>query len=203
MFGVMEFLFIERAMTMAKLFYIIGGSGAGKDSLIDYIRKHVPEHAPVEIIRRHITRSENAGGENHIALTEEEFLNYKDNNHFSMDWFSHNTYYGIGKELNSLLSKNVSVVMHGSRAYLSEAPNKYHDIIPVLISVDPLILSERLFTRGRENYDEIQKRIAQAVRLESSVKHPNLIIIENNTSIEKAGDDLLNVITNRFSNKCA
>ena len=199
----MAFLFIEQVMIMSKLFYIIGGSGAGKDSLIDYIRKHLPEHAPVEIIRRYITRPSNAGGENHIALTEEEFLQYRENKHFSMCWFSHNTYYGIGTEIDCLLSKNISVVMNGSREYLSEAARKYPNIVPVLISVDPLILSERLFLRGRESYEEIQKRIAQAVRLEGSVKHANLITIDNNISIDRAGNDLLNVITNRFSNKCA
>ena len=188
---------------MGNLFYIIGGSGAGKDSLIDYAKKHISENAPIEFVRRYITRPSTAGGENHLALTEEEFLQYKENDHFVMDWFSHDTHYGIGTEINCWLSKSISVVMNGSREYLSEAANKYPNIIPVLISVDSLILSERLFSRGRENYDEIQKRIVQAVKLESSVDHPNLITIENNTSIEKAGDDLLNIITNRFSNKCA
>lgn len=188
---------------MAKLFYIVGGSGAGKDSLIDYIRKYISDHEKVEIIRRYITRSFNAGGENHIALTEEEFFKYRENEHFAMCWFSHNTYYGIGTEIDCLLSKNISVVMNGSREYIREAARKYPDIIPVLISVDPLVLSERLFSRGRENYDEIQKRIAQAVKLENSVQHPNLIVVDNNSSLENAGEQLLNIITNRFSDKCA
>jgi len=188
---------------MANLFYIIGGSGAGKDSLIDYIQKYIPENLPVEFVRRYITRPSNAGGENHIALTVEEFQQYKDNEYFVMDWFSHNTHYGIGTEINCLLSKNISVVMNGSREYLSEAASKYPNIIPVLITVDPLILSERLFSRGRENYDEIQKRIAQAVSLENSVKHPKLITVDNNSSLNVAGDALLNIITNKFSNKCA
>lgn len=197
------FLYIERVMGMARLFYIIGGSGAGKDSLIDYIRKHVSEHAKVEIIRRYITRSSDAGGENHIALTEEEFFKYRENDRFSMHWFSHNTYYGIGTEVDSLLSKNISVVMNGSREYLNKAANKYPDIIPVLISVDPLVLSERLFARGRESYEEIEKRIAQAVRLESTVQHPNLLVVENNSSFKIAGEQLLDIIVNRFNNKCA
>jgi len=199
----MVFLFTARVTIMGNLFYIIGGSGAGKDSLIDYAKKHISENAPIEFVRRYITRPSNAGGENHLALTEEEFLQYKDNDHFVMDWFSHNMHYGIGTEINCWLSKNISVVMNGSRAYLSEAASKFPDIVPVLISVDPLILSERLFSRGRESYEEIQKRINQAVKLESSVAHANLITVENNTSLEEAGEELLNIITNRLSNKCA
>lgn len=200
----MEYLFIELVTIMAKLFYIIGGSGAGKDSLIDYIHQHVPAHAPVEFIRRFITRPADAGGENHIALTEEEFFKYRDNEHFAMSWFSHNTYYGISTEVDCLLSKNISVVMNGSREYLNEAANKYPDIVPVLINVDPLVLSERLFARGRESFEEIQKRIAHAVKLENSVQHPNLLVIDNNSSLESAGEQLLRVITNKFSDeKCA
>ena len=188
---------------MGNLFYIIGGSGAGKDSLIDYAKNHLSDNSSIEFVRRYVTRPSNAGGENHFALTKEDFLQYKDKEYFVMDWFSHNTYYGIGTEINCWLSKSISVVMNGSRAYLSEAINKYPDIIPILISVDPLILSERLCSRGRESYDEIQKRIAQAVELESTAEHPNMITIENNASLEEAGDHLLSVITNKLSNKCA
>jgi len=188
---------------MGNIFYIIGGSGAGKDSLIDYLQKHLPENSPVEFVRRYITRPSNAGGENHIALTKEEFLQYKDKGHFVMDWFSHNTLYGIGIEINLWLSENSSVVMNGSRAYLSEATSIYPDIIPILISVDPLVLSERLFSRGREHYDEIQKRVAQAIKLESTVQHPNLVRVDNNGSLNKSGEQLLNIITNRLSDKCA
>ena len=188
---------------MGNLFYIIGGSGAGKDSLIDYVQKYLPENSSIEFVRRYITRPSNAGGENHIGLTEEEFLQYKDNDHFVMDLFSHNTHYGIGSEINLWLSRNNSVVMNGSRAYLGEAARIYPDIIPILISVDPLVLSERLFSRGRESYDEIQKRVAQAVKLASTVQHPNLVTVDNNCSLDKSGEQLLNIITNRFSDKCA
>lgn len=188
---------------MAKLFYIIGGSGAGKDSLIEYIRQHLPANEPVEFVRRYITRPADAGGENHISLTEEEFIKYRDNEHFAMCWFSHNTYYGIGTEIDCLLSKNVSVVMNGSREYLNQAASKYPDVVPILISVDPTVLSERLFARGRESYEEIQKRIFQAVKLENCVQHPNLLVVDNNSSIENAGEQLLAIIVNGFSDKCA
>jgi len=188
---------------MAKLFYIIGGSGAGKDSLINYVRSHISDNFEIEFVRRYITRSSNAGGENHIELTEGEFLKYKDKNHFVMDWFSHNTYYGISSGMNVWLSNNISVVMNGSRSYLGEAATRYPDIIPVLIRVDPLILSERLLSRGRESYSEIQNRIAQAIKLESSVQHRNLMIIDNNASLSYAGEKLLNILTHGFDgDKC-
>lgn len=188
---------------MAKLFYIIGGSGAGKDSLINYIQEHLSDNVPVKYVQRYITRPADAGGENHIAITETEFLEMKLLNCFAMSWFSHNTYYGIETEINDWISEGFSVVMNGSRAYLQEAINKYPNILPILISVDPVILSERLFSRGRESYSEIQQRVAQAIKLDSCINYTRLQIIENNDSLENAGEKLLSLISEKMSDKCA
>jgi len=188
---------------MANLFYIIGGSGAGKDSLIDYLQKHLPEKAPIKIVQRYITRPEDAGGENHISLSEKEFLNMKELDCFCMDWFSHDTYYGIGTEVKNWMYAGYSVIVNGSRGYLQDAIKIFPNIVPVLISVDPVILSERLFSRGRENYNEIQKRVAQAIRLDRNISHANLQIIDNNGSLEDSGENLIRLIKNNIQFKCA
>jgi len=188
---------------MANLFYIIGSSGAGKDSLINYVQQTMPHATPLKFVQRYITRPADAGGEDHIALSESDFLKMKQQNSFSMDWFSHETYYGIGIEINHWLSAGYNVIMNGSRGYIEEALIKYPNLVPVLISVDPLILSERLFSRGRENYKQIQQRVAQAIRLENSVSHPRLENIENNGTLKTAGTELLNLINQHIKNKCA
>lgn len=188
---------------MANLFYVIGASGAGKDSLIDYIRNTMPSDESILVAHRYITRPANAGGENHIALTEAEFMRRKKLGCFAMHWYSHNTYYGIGKEINIWLSQKLDVVMNGSREYLNEAARLYPDLIPVLISVDPEVLSNRLFGRGRESADQIQQRLIQAIKLEKEINHPGLLRIENNGKLNEAGEQLLSSILNWNRNKCA
>lgn len=188
---------------MANIFYIIGSSGAGKDSLINYLQNTMPQDTALKFVQRYITRPADAGGENHMAISKTDFLIMKQQNNFAMDWFSHETYYGISIEINHWLSTNYNVIMNGSRGYLQEALIKYPNMVPVLISVDPLILSERLFSRGRENYKQIQQRVAQAIRLENSVSHPHLEIIENNGELKMAGTELLNLINQHMTNKCA
>ena len=188
---------------MANLYYIIGGSGAGKDSLINYIRGHLPATAPIKIVQRYITRPADAGGENHISLSENQFLKMEELGCFSMNWFSHNTHYGIGTETKNWMYAGYNVIVNGSRGYLQDAIKIFPNIVPVLISVDPVVLSERLFSRGREDYNEIQKRVAQAIRLEENIAHPHLQIIDNNHALEEAGNKLLNLITNSFQHKCA
>ena len=96
---------------MAKLFYIIGPSGAGKDSVIHYLRQNSkPEHRLV-FAHRYITRDAHAGGENHVALSEAEFRQRKAAGFFAMDWHSHSTYYGIGTEVEAWLKQGFNVVV--------------------------------------------------------------------------------------------
>ena len=191
------------SMIMAKLFYVIGASGAGKDSLIDYIREKLPDDAPVVIAHRYITRPADAGGENHVALNKQEFLLREQQGCFAMHWYSHETCYGIGTEINQWLNRKLDVIVNGSRAYLHEAARRYPNLIPVLISVDPDVLRGRLRARGRENEQQINQRLQQAIQLEKTVRHPNLLRVENNGRMQDAGQRLLNLILHLNREKCA
>lgn len=188
---------------MAKLFYIIGASGSGKDSLIHYARENLAEDARVIFAHRYITRAPNAGGENHVALSEKEFSLRQQAGCFAMHWYSHNTWYGIGIEINQWLAKGNSVVVNGSRAYLDQASNKYSELCPILISVQTEILRRRLESRGRENRQQINQRLGQAVLLDKMVYHPELVRIENNIDLPEAGRKLTDVICNVKRQRCA
>lgn len=188
---------------MADLFYVIGASGAGKDSLLDYARHHVPDEAGIVFTHRYITRPADAGGENHVALSVEEFQRREQLDCFAMSWFSHETHYGIGIEIHQWLAKGLDVVINGSRAYLPVAARKYPELVPVLIRVAPDVLASRLLARGRENPDQIQQRLRVARELESSVQHPRLVKIDNNHLLEEAGEPFVRVISRRWQNQCA
>jgi ribose 1,5-bisphosphokinase len=190
-------------MTMANLFYVIGASGSGKDSIIHYARAHIPEQAEVVFTHRYITRPADAGGENHIALDEKEFRSREQMRCFAMSWRSHNTHYGIGIEINQWLAKGLNVVVNGSRAYLPTAARKYPEMVPVLIKVEPEILKSRLESRGREDKEKIKHRLLQARDLELSASHPRLIEIDNNNALYEAGEQFVSIIHNQKRDKCA
>lgn len=61
---------------MGKLIWLMGPSGSGKDSLLAELRQQ--EHEQLLIAHRYITRAANAGNENHIALSEQEFSFVRD-----------------------------------------------------------------------------------------------------------------------------
>lgn len=182
---------------MAKLFYIIGPSGAGKDSLIHYLRQRCRSEHGIAFAHRYITRQADAGGENHVALSEDEFIHRKEVRFFSMDWHSHGTYYGIGIEVEKWLSSGISVVVNGSRSYLSEARKRFDTLYPILIHVHTDILRDRLISRGRESEEQIEKRLAKAQQDENLLLSQSIPFVENNHSLEEAGDKLFSLITTR------
>lgn len=203
MFGQTGLMYTKQGMAMAKLFYLVGASGSGKDSLIAYARTHLSSDKKVIFCHRYITRSAKAGGENHIALSDKEFALRHAMGCFAMNWHSHQMHYGIGIEINQWLEKGINVVVNGSRAYLNEAARLYPQLSPVSLNVAPEILRERLQHRGREGSEEIEHRLTQAKKLETTVDHPHLVKIENNGVLEEAGKKFIQIIEVNKKAKCA
>ncbi len=177
---------------MAVLFYVVGASGVGKDSLLNYARERAGEDTPLLFAHRYITRPADAGGENHVALSRAEFACMKSLGLFALDWESHGLCYGLGVEIDEWLARGAHVVMNGSRAHLAEASRRYPDLCVVLIEASPEVLRARLEARGREPKEEIEKRIARAASFE--LDHPNLVRLRNDGELAEAGDRLLAVL---------
>lgn len=182
----------EAVPHMGTLFYVVGASGAGKDSLMSYARARLAGRAPVFFAHRYITRPAEAGGENHVAVSRAEFAQMKTLGLFALDWESHGHCYGIGLEARTWLERGANVVMNGSRGFLSEANRRFPELCVVLIEVSPAVLRGRLQTRGRESPEEIESRIARAG--EFSVEHASLVTIRNDGSLAEAGDRLVAVL---------
>ncbi|MES9947218.1 MAG: phosphonate metabolism protein/1,5-bisphosphokinase (PRPP-forming) PhnN [Candidatus Thiodiazotropha sp.] len=179
---------------MAELYYVIGPSGAGKDSLLNYARQHMGSSAAVIFAHRYITRPADAGGENHVSLSQEEFTCRAQMGCFAMQWYSHNNWYGIGIEINQWLEMGLKVVVNGSRAYLDNALQQYPRLIPVNISATPETLRQRLLARGREGIEEIEQRVIQAVDLDRKIDHPRMVKICNEGVLADAGECLIEQI---------
>ena len=177
---------------MGTLFYVVGASGVGKDSLLAYARQHAKGRFPLLFAHRYITRPAEAGGENHVAVTQGEFIRMRGLGLFALDWGSHGHRYGIGIEIGRWLESGANVVMNGSRGYLPEASRRYPGLCVVLIEAAPEVLRARLEARGRESDDEIAERLKRAT--EFVVDHPNLVRIRNDGELAEAGSQLLQVL---------
>jgi len=181
----------SQMVTRGQLYYLIGASGVGKDSLLNYVRPLLSDSS-VLIGHRYITRPVELTGENHVSLSESEFLNREKRGCFLFSWQSHDLYYGIGKEVAAWLDLGLNVVINGSRGYLSEATRIWPGIKPVLITVSLDKLRARLETRGRENAEQIQERLERAASFDQ-LSHPNLLTVNNDQDLAVAGEKLCQI----------
>ena len=178
----------------APLFYLIGPSGSGKDTILQWINREHDNLASTA--RRHITRPQEAGGENHIAVSESEFRALEQDGYFALNWRSHGLYYGVAKSEIAPTFGGQPVLVNGSRAYLSKALELIPTLIPVEVIVDPEKLAKRLRARGRETENEIIQRLARNNEL-SVTEATNIPIryrIQNDTTLEAAVTQLLAII---------
>lgn len=142
---------------MGKLIWLMGPSGSGKDSLLAALRQR--EHTQLLVAHRYITRAANAGNENHIALSEQEFFTRAGQNLLALSWHANGLYYGVGVEIDLWLHAGFDVVVNGSRAHLPQAQARYGKaLLPICLQVSPDILRQRLQARGRESETEIAAR---------------------------------------------
>lgn len=178
------------------LLYVIGASGSGKDSLMRRAREMLARDTRVVFAHRYITRPHDAGGENHVALSEHEFDARLSRNLFPLHWHSHGVRYGIGCELNHWLAKGLTTILNGSRAYLHEASRNYPELVPVLIEVSPDVLRTRLHARGRESAEEIESRLQRAREFDA-LQHAKLVRFSNDAPLDETGPAFAELIRSR------
>jgi len=178
------------------LLYVIGPSGSGKDSLMRYARESLEHDSSVVFAHRYITRPHDAGGENHVALSEAEFDSRLARKLFPMHWRSHGMRYGIGCEINQWLAKGLIVIVNGSRAYLQQASKNYPELMPLLIEVSADVLRGRLQPRGRETASEIEARLMRAEEFKT-LQHPSLLRFRNDAPLDETGPAFVELIRSK------
>jgi len=179
------------ATARGRLFYVVGASGAGKDSLLAYARERLAGSS-IAFAHRYITRGQNAGGENHVALSEQEFEVRARHGDFAMHWTSNGHRYGIGTEIDHWLSRGRDVVVNGSREYMDGARLRYPEMVVIWVRASAATLSARLSARGREDAGMIASRLSRAQRYAPPA---GAIFIDNDGALEQAGECLLREIS--------
>lgn len=177
-------------MNTGCLYYVMGPSGVGKDSVLAWVREHGVSHG-VLCAHRYITRPAHAGGENHVALSVAEFHSRERRGLFALTWEAHGLHYGIGSEVGHWLAHGADVLVNGSRGALALACERFQVLRPVLITASPETIAGRLTARGRESAEEIAARIA---RLNAYPAPPDSIVIRNDGCLAEAGASLLQAI---------
>jgi ribose 1,5-bisphosphokinase len=174
------------------LAYVMGPSGAGKDSVLNRARLLLAADAPVIFAHRYITRPAAAGGENHVELSPAEFGLRRTHGLFAFHWQAHGNEYGIGREIYSWRRAGLTVVVSGSREHFQQLGGVDDNTHPVLITASAQRLAERLAIRAREDADSAAERLQRSEAYD--VTDRRLVTIVNDGALDEAAANFVSLL---------
>lgn len=166
-----------------RLVLVVGGSGVGKDTVLSRARAVLSGDARFVFPRRVITRSDDAT-EKHQAVTDAEFDALRKTGALSLNWVAHGLRYGLPRSLEADIAVGRTVVCNVSRTIIVAARQKFARITVIEITAPLRVRSERIVQRGRENAEDVARRLARTV--EDSSTEPSDITIDNGGAIDDA-----------------
>lgn len=171
---------------------VVGPSGAGKDTLIDYARRQLAAEPAVLFVRRVVTRPALASAEDHATLPLSGFMAARAAGAFAVTWEAHGLHYAIPAEALRHVAAGGVAVVNGSRAALSEIRGAFGTVLTVAVTCRPDVLAARLAARGREDVAEQERRRARGNLLFG--EEPNSVEIDNSGDVATAGEALVAAI---------
>ncbi len=178
-----------------RLIYVTGPSGAGKDSVLQWLRDRLREARADDHLhwaRRTITRAAAPLGEQHEAVDAAAFEQLARAGAFALHWRANHTSYGIRQQELAPLASGRWVLVNGSRAHCDEARARFRHLKQVHVAASEPVLRARLTARGRETPADVEQRLARNARFdELAASRPPEVRINNDGPLVDAGQALL------------
>jgi len=174
-------------MTSRGVIYLVGPSGVGKDSLLNWLRHHVSQLASepsLHFAQRTITRGHENSNEAHEAVGFDEFARLVANGAFALNWQAHGLEYGVRH--SQLAPGRGWVIVNGSREYTERARALLPGLVVLHVSAPEAALRARLADRGREDSEQVQARILRAQSASVALISGDLQIVNSGTLEESA-----------------
>lgn len=176
---------------------VCGPSGAGKDSLLQWIAERLTEHRSSGIVlaRRVITRPVHDSSP-HAQCTDDEFDALLAEEGFAMHWSAHGVRYGVPVCYRQRVDAGAWVVVNGSRAHartlLATGPAD-GPLRIVLVTAAPAVLAARLARRSREDAGGVAARLARNAREDEADLRADHVV-RNDGELAAAGRQLLDYL---------
>jgi len=150
-----------------RLVLVVGPSGAGKDTLIDLSRAALRDDPSVVFPRRVVTRA--ASDEAHDTMEPDAFERAARAGAFALAWDAHELRYGIPASIDGHIGAGRTVVCNVSRTIVTNARERYAEVMVVLVTAPPEMLATRLAARARGSDGDLARRLARSDRFAALV----------------------------------
>ncbi|HEY8024898.1 MAG TPA: phosphonate metabolism protein/1,5-bisphosphokinase (PRPP-forming) PhnN [Burkholderiaceae bacterium] len=178
-----------------RLFFFVGPSGAGKDSLLQWVQQRLQQQDTVIFARRTVTRPAGSGHE-HDAVDAATFWNLAAAGNFAMQWQTNDLCYGVPRGIEADLRAGRDVIVNGSREYVPQLQQLYPQAQVIWVEAEQALLEQRLVARGRESGAALLRRISRAGEFPAP-ESPQVIRIDNSGKLDTAGQRVLDLLTKR------
>lgn len=172
-----------------RLFFIVGPSGVGKDTLMKWLEQQMPDGCGVVFAQRTITRPLHPS-ETHECIEETAFWEQAASGRFSMTWQAHGLCYGIRRGIEAELKSGRDVIVNGSREYIPQLRRLFPEAKIIWIDAAPEQIRRRIEARQRESGAALLRRLDRVTRF-TPPDDADVIYIDNSGPVEVAGRRLL------------
>ncbi|WP_316859789.1 phosphonate metabolism protein/1,5-bisphosphokinase (PRPP-forming) PhnN [uncultured Cohaesibacter sp.] len=180
---------------LGPLILMVGPSGSGKDSLLDYARECLKDDPRVLFVRRCITREKDDPNEDHQSMSLAAFQKAEMAGDFVISWGAHGLRYGLPVSMLDHLEKGGVAIANGSRKTIPVLKDRFSNFKVINLTVEPHILASRLASRGRETAEEIEKRLARTKSLaREELFGDETVHLDNSGELATAGKALVELI---------
>ncbi|WP_189556462.1 phosphonate metabolism protein/1,5-bisphosphokinase (PRPP-forming) PhnN [Mesorhizobium sp. M4B.F.Ca.ET.089.01.1.1] len=171
---------------------VVGPSGAGKDTVIGYVKGRFADETRLEFVRRVITRPSDAASEDHDTLADAAFAEAEADGAFALCWDAHGLRYGLPADVDWAVANGHVAVANVSRSVIPALRERYANLAVVEVTATPEILAERLAARGRESRGEVLARLARSASI--ALSGPDVTSIDNSGARDIAGERFAEVL---------
>lgn len=177
-----------------RLFYVVGASGVGKDTLLHWLREQFARRtagsvpAPV-FARRSITRAPHPS-EAHESIDVTQFWQRVEAGQYALHWQANGLCYGIGRDMEDDLAAGRDVIVNGSREHVPTVLESHPRSMVVWISADAGTIGARLASRQRESGAALALRLARGDQF-TPLPDRRIVHIDNSGALDTAGAQLL------------
>jgi ribose 1,5-bisphosphokinase len=145
-----------------RLVLVVGPSGAGKDTLLNFARAACAGDRTIVFPRRFVTR-EASPSEDNRQLVPESFRAALTRGEFAVHWEAHGHCYALPRDVDDDIRAGRIVVANVSRTVVDAMRRGYANVVVVEITAPPDVLARRLAMRARGSDGAIELRLRRNV----------------------------------------